>query len=279
MARTPSPRLSRFHRFPTASPSSAKATIAVWKSEPAGVGSAAGSVDRSPRRRSRFLRTRRARRPRTSADADRRKRRQGARRQPTPTETPTAAPTPTPTATPEPRRPRRRSRRRLLSRHRPERSRRVDGTEHGSMRGRTLGATVSGQALVEFALVAPIFLFALMTLIEFGRAVYYAQMLHNAAREGARYAIVHGSAVVLPKRTDAGGRRQQLRSPSGIREADGQRLRHRDRQRRTRPTSSLQRAGPSSSILRRIPVRPETPATCLVRTKLTISGARPSRSR
>jgi Flp pilus assembly protein TadG len=50
-----------------------------------------------------------------------------------------------------------------------------------------------GQALVEFALVAPIFFIMLFALIDFGRYVYYVQILNNAAREGARYAIVHGS--------------------------------------------------------------------------------------
>ena len=46
--------------------------------------------------------------------------------------------------------------------------------------------------MVEFALIAPLFFFLLFSIIEFGRAVYYIQMLNNAAREGARYAIVHG---------------------------------------------------------------------------------------
>ncbi len=55
-----------------------------------------------------------------------------------------------------------------------------------------------GQALVEFALVAPIFIFILLSLIEFGRAVYTMQMLNNAAREGARYAIVHGAEAGCP---------------------------------------------------------------------------------
>jgi Flp pilus assembly protein TadG len=50
-----------------------------------------------------------------------------------------------------------------------------------------------GQALAEFALVAPIFFLLLFALIDFGRYVYYVQILNNAAREGARYAIVHGS--------------------------------------------------------------------------------------
>jgi Flp pilus assembly protein TadG len=49
-----------------------------------------------------------------------------------------------------------------------------------------------GQALAEFALVAPIFFLMLFAIIDFGRYVYYVQILNNAAREGARYAIVHG---------------------------------------------------------------------------------------
>jgi hypothetical protein len=50
-----------------------------------------------------------------------------------------------------------------------------------------------GQALTEFALVAPLLFFILLSIIEFGRASYAVQVLDNAAREGARYAIVHGS--------------------------------------------------------------------------------------
>ena len=49
-----------------------------------------------------------------------------------------------------------------------------------------------GQGLVEFALVAPFFFLVLFSIIEFGRAIYVIEMLNNAAREGARYAIVHG---------------------------------------------------------------------------------------
>lgn len=55
-----------------------------------------------------------------------------------------------------------------------------------------------GQALVEFALVAPFFFLLLFSVIEFGRAVYYVQMLNNAAREGARYAIVNGAEARCP---------------------------------------------------------------------------------
>jgi Flp pilus assembly protein TadG len=55
-----------------------------------------------------------------------------------------------------------------------------------------------GQALVEFALIAPIFFLLVFGLIEFGRAVYTIQILDNAAREGARYAIVHGASSNCP---------------------------------------------------------------------------------
>ena len=54
------------------------------------------------------------------------------------------------------------------------------------------------QALVEFALVAPLFFLLLFAIIDFGRYVYYVQILNNAAREGTRYAIVHGSASLDP---------------------------------------------------------------------------------
>ena len=61
------------------------------------------------------------------------------------------------------------------------------------MLSRVGAGRTTGQAMVEFALIAPLFFFLLFSIIEFGRAVYYTQMLNNAAREGARYAIVHGS--------------------------------------------------------------------------------------
>jgi hypothetical protein len=56
----------------------------------------------------------------------------------------------------------------------------------------------TGQALVEFALVAPMLFLVLFSIIEFGRFVYYNQVLNDAAREGARYAIVHGSGALCP---------------------------------------------------------------------------------
>jgi hypothetical protein len=55
-----------------------------------------------------------------------------------------------------------------------------------------------GQALVEFVLVAPIFFLLLFAIIEGGRFILYYQALNNATREGARYAIVHGSNSSCP---------------------------------------------------------------------------------
>ena len=52
-----------------------------------------------------------------------------------------------------------------------------------------------GQALVEFALILPIFLIMLMTVIDVGRAIWAQNSLASAAREGARYAIVHGGSA------------------------------------------------------------------------------------
>jgi hypothetical protein len=48
-----------------------------------------------------------------------------------------------------------------------------------------------GQALVEFALVIPLFLLLLVGLFDLGRAVFTYNTLTNAAREGARMAIVN----------------------------------------------------------------------------------------
>jgi TadE-like protein len=56
----------------------------------------------------------------------------------------------------------------------------------------------SGQALVEFALVFPLFLMLLFSIISFGLYVFYNQQLANAAREAARYAAVHSSTSQCP---------------------------------------------------------------------------------
>jgi hypothetical protein len=62
-----------------------------------------------------------------------------------------------------------------------------------------------GQGLVEFAFAAPIFFFLMFGLIELGRAVYYTQILDTAARDGARYGVVHGFQSFCPSGPMPGG--------------------------------------------------------------------------
>jgi Flp pilus assembly protein TadG len=54
------------------------------------------------------------------------------------------------------------------------------------------------QSLVEFALVLPIFLLLITGLFDLARAVWQENTLAYAAREGTRYAIVHGSGSSTP---------------------------------------------------------------------------------
>ncbi|MGH2472356.1 MAG: TadE/TadG family type IV pilus assembly protein [Candidatus Limnocylindria bacterium] len=50
-----------------------------------------------------------------------------------------------------------------------------------------------GQSLVEFALLLPLMLLIITGLFDVARAVWQTNTLAYAAREGTRYAIVHGS--------------------------------------------------------------------------------------
>jgi Flp pilus assembly protein TadG len=56
---------------------------------------------------------------------------------------------------------------------------------------RTRPSRRRGQALVEFALIIPLFLLLLVGIFDLGRAVFAFNTLTNAAREGARIAIVN----------------------------------------------------------------------------------------
>lgn len=55
-----------------------------------------------------------------------------------------------------------------------------------------------GQALVEFALVLPILTFLLVGFFDLGRVVLANDVMSHAAREAARYAIVHGGSSENP---------------------------------------------------------------------------------
>jgi Flp pilus assembly protein TadG len=57
-------------------------------------------------------------------------------------------------------------------------------------RARLGAAHNRGQSLVEFALIIPILLLAVVVILDLGRAVYYYSVIYNAAREGARFGIV-----------------------------------------------------------------------------------------
>jgi hypothetical protein len=55
-----------------------------------------------------------------------------------------------------------------------------------------------GQALTEFALVFPMFMLLMMSVVVLGLLVFFNQQLENAAREAARYAAVHSTGSVCP---------------------------------------------------------------------------------
>lgn len=57
----------------------------------------------------------------------------------------------------------------------------------------TISEARRGAALVEMALVLPVFLMVIFGIIEFGRGMMVGQMVTNAAREGARLAVISGN--------------------------------------------------------------------------------------
>lgn len=68
-----------------------------------------------------------------------------------------------------------------------------------------------GQALVEFSLAIPVFLLILLSIFDLGRGVFAYTSVTNAAREGARLAIVNQGAG-LPE--------QKVRSQSSVAESN-----------------------------------------------------------
>lgn len=57
---------------------------------------------------------------------------------------------------------------------------------------RSAGRRRTGAAMVEMALTLPIFFLVVLGIIEFGRAFMVEQVVTNAAREGARHAVLPG---------------------------------------------------------------------------------------
>ena len=68
---------------------------------------------------------------------------------------------------------------------------------------RKKGISKDGAEFVEFALVAPVFLMLLFGIIEFSRVMLMYHHVGNAARDGSRYAIVHGSTSLVSNATAA----------------------------------------------------------------------------
>ena len=71
-----------------------------------------------------------------------------------------------------------------------------------------------GQALVEFSLIIPLFLLVFVSLFDLGRAVFAFNTLSNAAREGARIAIVNQDIPTIVKRAKEQTAIVELNDPS-----------------------------------------------------------------
>lgn len=71
-----------------------------------------------------------------------------------------------------------------------------------------------GQALVEFALVIPLFLLVMVALFDLGRAVFAYNTLTNAAREGVRLAIVNQDTNSIIARAKSQTAIVELSNPS-----------------------------------------------------------------
>ena len=61
--------------------------------------------------------------------------------------------------------------------------------------GRAMLRDERGQALAEFALILPLILLFIAGIVEMGRAWNIKQAVTDAAREGARYAVVQDNAI------------------------------------------------------------------------------------
>lgn len=66
-------------------------------------------------------------------------------------------------------------------------------TGHGDTQARRTFRDERGSALIETALTFPLVLLLSISVFEFGRAFQHWQILTNAAREGARFAVLPGS--------------------------------------------------------------------------------------
>lgn len=68
----------------------------------------------------------------------------------------------------------------------------------GLLRLRRRNSRTRGQAMVELALVFPLFIMVFFGIIVLGIGVFYQQQITNAAREAARYASIHSATSSKP---------------------------------------------------------------------------------
>lgn len=92
----------------------------------------------------------------------------------------------------------------------------VDVSRHSPRHRRHAGRRDGGQSLVELAIVLPILLALLVGIFEMGRAWNVYQVLTNAAREGARAAVIPTSSASTVQTTIDG-----YLADAGLDPADG----------------------------------------------------------
>ena len=84
------------------------------------------------------------------------------------------------------------------------------------------GKREDGQSLVEFALVVPIFLLVLFSIVDFGMAFHAWITVTNSAREGARVGAVRASSADIEQRVrDTATSLDQANLSVGITNAGG----------------------------------------------------------
>jgi len=74
-------------------------------------------------------------------------------------------------------------------------------TDHGGAGACSRHTSQRGQSLVEFALVLPIFLILVLSIIDFGWALRAYLTATNSAREGARLGVIGATADQITTRT------------------------------------------------------------------------------
>lgn len=84
----------------------------------------------------------------------------------------------------------------------------------GASTGRRRTTRSRGQALAEFALVFPAFMLLVVAGIDVGRGIFAYNSLTNAAREGARLAIVNQDATLISQRAINQSRMAETSAPN-----------------------------------------------------------------